>query len=500
MRTRETGLYKPVGSNQRLKGAQTIYGKTGGITDCTEPGGRPRRFWTYAVTGYVTINCPFPAYPVPDYKYSSITDDDLVPIKYVTKRVSREVYDFSKFTKHDWYLHRMMRKPSLPMKIVHYNIQVPIKDKSRPMKFVDHIKKSRWVIGEFVFTQAPPSQRTVKCPLPCADRYIQQRCYQISPISGGSHVPYRKFGNPSTHYLTYVRKETYHDCTAGEAMAAISRGLPKIAGFTFETEANMLVTMLEIRSMFALFSPILRAAGPLGRAASVFLGYNFAVAPTIGDYNTMLEMSEKINAAINDWNSKAGKPRFFHYKFREEKHSFSESLSPNPAYDVKIMKEVRHKAHATISIVGERIVVPQSVVKIRQMGFDKPLSALWEMIPFSFIIDWFTDISGFLSQFETTASPAKFKILDACYSQKTQIFTSLSSIKNTDARTGYQLSFPTIYEEESYYTRVPIDVDLLNDIELMRTLRAWRPSNRFGGKQALLLVALGIVLRPSLRR
>lgn len=451
----------------------------------------PGRFWDAELRS-ATSACPFHVHPVSDYSISTLIEEPLVP-KYKHITVSRLVPDFDQFTERDWYLRRMSNDNVFPKKEVFYTIKERLPDKVR-MKNVKHFKFERWSIGDFQF------RYTKKRLTPCTAN--KSRRYPLLDGLGNvidKGVLSEKDRNPTQSRLTYVQLGS-ETASYFDAVTTISKGLPKVAGFTFKTEANMLVTMLEIRSMLSLFSPILRQAGPLGRLASTFLTYSFAIAPTLSDISTMLNMSRKIEDAISDWNEKAGKIRYFHWHISKDVNdNFTETLTPNPSYSITTDKELRVKSRATIALTGSPITVPKSIVMLKQMGFDKPLSAAWELIPFSFILDWFTDIGGFLEQFETSRSPARFVIHDACFSTKRELFTRLK-YKALSPSSGYSVSGSTVYESTSSYARTTIDPELLNNDAIMCQLRAWDPSNRFGGNQAILLGSLAIVMNPSLSR
>jgi hypothetical protein len=57
------------------------------------------------------------------------------------------------------------------------------------------------------------------------------------------------------------------------------------------------------------------------------------------------------------------------------------------------------------------LVNPNSAL-LHQLGLDNPLKIAWELVPYSFVVDWFWDVSGYLTSFEGVPGCI---ILDAFY-------------------------------------------------------------------------------------
>lgn len=427
-------------------------------------------------------------------KFSKITDVPFEP-RFTWQSASRLVPDFSRFSDRDRYMWRMTRNPTVPMKMEHYRIKNWVKPDNDVAKYVKHIKLERW------------ADKPVRKALYMG---IADRC-TATGVTGGSHVMHtpafklKKVGvlsrndqRPDIYYFPFlqIRGHSGLKATRVDAVIAIAKGLPKIAGFTFSTEANMLVSMIEIRSMLTFIQPILRAAGLIGKIASAFLAYSFAVKPTLADFDVMKNMSSKLDVALEKWNKKAGKASRFHFQISEDVTTQSETFDKGTYY-VDVTKTVTTTNRATVRLMPKRIAIPKSVIMFKQMGFDKPISAAWELIPFSFVVDWFTDISGFLAEFETDRSPARFEIIDACYSSKTEMVTTLKYRQKASHPFG--LTGSDIYVQESVYERIPIAITDLDHAHLLEAA-SWETSSRFGPQQGILLAALAVVLHPALRR
>lgn len=91
-------------------------------------------------------------------------------------------------------------------------------------------------------------------------------------------------------------------------------------------------------------------------------------------------------------------------------------------------------------------------------------SIVWNAIPFSFVVDWVVDVSGFLGSFARDNYPIKFQLLDFCHSYKWHKEAELScsyqsdpTLSTTLIPEGYPLKpgERSIYTgQRSYYSRV----------------------------------------------
>jgi hypothetical protein len=276
---------------------------------------------------------------------------------------------------------------------------------------------------------------------------------------------------------------------------AIARGLSKMNDFTTKTQTDLIANILQAKQMMSILSFVkFFPKNPLTGFASAFLAYQFAIKPSIEDYKTMVSMSKKIRKAMKEWNDKVGKVQYFHYTYLDNEIETS-SRKIYTYCNGTIVTNKKNLGKATVAIIGNRATVSESIIKMSQLGINKPLETLWEIIPFSFIIDWFTDISGFIAQVSAPECPLKFTVQDACYSMLNEVKTT----STTSNRRGLVFSGDIFCSAKSYY-RSNLNVDILNDVTLMNQIGAWAPSSRFGPHQAILLGALAVVLNPSLRR
>jgi hypothetical protein len=116
---------------------------------------------------------------------------------------------------------------------------------------------------------------------------------------------------------------------------------------------------------------------------------------------------------------------------------------------------------------------------IHRFGVTGPASFAWERIPFSFVLDWFVDLSGVLNAVDNALTGSSKRITGSCCSDKWEVLCPIiheriNSI-NTSIYDGQQVAQVRL----SSYTRKPTAPGI-----------SIGASGRFGKKQALLTASL----------
>jgi hypothetical protein len=382
-------------------------------------------------------------------------------------------------------------EPCRPI-IRYVNKKVRVKRNSRefPMKECKHTKIEQNILEPFVFK--PYIYRVWEY-----SSYTKTRTYQI-PVHTGAPLNAKQAYIPTAFPLSsLLNRQVFHHIDINNVYRSINDQMKNFAPDLAKTEANLFVTTIEYKTFLSAFAINgVRALGPLGLISSYFLQWNFALKPTIDDYNKIRNMSKTIKRKIDVWNAKAGKVQYFHIDIENLNESYTSNESSSPL-QWNIGVDSSMKSHATVAVIGNRIPYPTNLDYMSQLGFDKPLAALWEIIPFSFVVDWLIGLSSFIEQLESVNTPAHFKVVDACYTSHLECITTASNFRTS---TNYQFSSGSIYRIEKDFRRTILNTDLLNDREFLASIGAYMPSSRFGVKQALLSTALLITLNPRLGR
>lgn len=115
-----------------------------------------------------------------------------------------------------------------------------------------------------------------------------------------------------------------------------------------------------------------------GSAAGAWLEYSYGWKPLVNDiYNAAEQFVEPIP---------------------DSSHSGSSSASKNQEIDVgwalfKRSRNVTHRTGGTVKLTNPNLFL------LSQLGLANPLSVAWEVVPFSFVVDWFFDVGSMLDSF-----------------------------------------------------------------------------------------------------
>lgn len=253
--------------------------------------------------------------------------------------------------------------------------------------------------------------------------------------------------------------------------------------------------------------------------ANLYLGYSFGIAPLIADIrrvnNALKTLKNRMDAAIKAY----GKMQVVTarcYGSASIPDSFGQT-SNSSARGYKYGKlgntSTRHAWHAVIypqtapvRIVGLRgkRTVDYSSDAFKRLDYlisrfvaTGPASFIWERIPFSFVVDWFVDLSSIMGALDNALTGTSKKIYEGWFSEKTDMLVGAyshtegqpsagvwSPIWSSNAD-GEQIALNAI----STYHREPISPSLLVGL-----------SSRFGKKQASYTAALLYQMVAKLKR
>jgi hypothetical protein len=220
-----------------------------------------------------------------------------------------------------------------------------------------------------------------------------------------------------------------------------------------------------------------RSSIPAGATARDFhntnLGVQFGLLPTIRDLQHFTSLLMKWQAVYADMAKlmRTLRTRRFEPKDMSELHDVRtvDSIFHAPLFDVPLKAEITTTAAVFNRTAHYKFSAPEFqgwISRVKQFidafGILDP-AAIWDIIPFSFVVDWFIDVSGFLHRHRPRLFPADVLFLDYCESirWKRHIRWSVTSFKH--ARVGSFL--PTVdpfipmnnedvgFEERTIYVR-----------------------------------------------
>lgn len=120
---------------------------------------------------------------------------------------------------------------------------------------------------------------------------------------------------------------------------------------------------------------------------SAWLEYIYGWAPMIQDIGVSVEL---LQGRVPPLRCEGNGPRLpYEYLYRGKTTSTSGSY-------------VDSKGSVCVLVGAEVLVGNPNVNLARNLGFTNPASVLWELVPFSFVVDWFLPVQSFLENFDSS--------------------------------------------------------------------------------------------------
>lgn len=173
-------------------------------------------------------------------------------------------------------------------------------------------------------------------------------------------------------------------------------------------------------------------------ASALWLEYWFGWAPLVGDIQATIDVLEQVDAKDRVYRV-VGRARS---EWTDKLDSIYASTQYHRDY-AEFAFESRLRLQVDFTISNPNMYLAN------RLGLVNPAAVLWEVVPFSFVVDWFVKVGDWLSSFTTWVG---LKITEswATYSIRGKILYRGS---NYDARTKTQLLGLRVYTGEQYKLR-----------------------------------------------
>lgn len=165
-----------------------------------------------------------------------------------------------------------------------------------------------------------------------------------------------------------------------------------------------------------------------------FLGYNFGVAPFVSDLRKIRKLWNNKDKSFVRWNEFSSKKKLLR---------FSEKFASSDTYGTyattystnSIIGRIRYDYVFTYRFVKARYynvyLLPNPITKddgsdltAQLWGLNKPLTALWNLIPFSFMVDWIYNIGDSVESFESAKPTLKHDVVYAGWSHSAKLIVT----------------------------------------------------------------------------
>lgn len=168
----------------------------------------------------------------------------------------------------------------------------------------------------------------------------------------------------------------------------------------------------------------------LGDIASADLFIQFAVKPLIRDIQSMMDLGRHLSTQRS--RISGAKPVFVRATVNDEGSEVNTYGSPTSyvlnSWDSDRTYSRSITATAKISYDSGNVPqIPAAMLAMDALGFDQPISTVWELIPFSFLIDYFVQVGDWLDGFGGSHIEIPYTILYQGYSVKTVCHNVITS-------------------------------------------------------------------------
>jgi hypothetical protein len=228
--------------------------------------------------------------------------------------------------------------------------------------------------------------------------------------------------------------------------------------------------------------------------SNLYLGWSFGFAPLISDLQKISRALPKIRKNLRDLARNSTKP-FTVTRVSTGSINFTyapgiNGYGPNPAgtsndwwhENISVIKPPTR----IVGVSGRRHLTYQTD-EFQQLDYlmsrfvaTGPVSLIWEKVPFSFVIDWFVDLSSLIVKLDN-ATVSTGKVISKSWSSES-VDVIVGAVKHPQLSFNSHTSLDgSIIAQNrlSSYLRSPLKPDLLI-----------QPSGKFGKKQASLTAAL----------
>lgn len=217
------------------------------------------------------------------------------------------------------------------------------------------------------------------------------------------------------------------------------------------------------------------ADGALKNIGSILLGLNFGVLPTIADASEFIEfynstLAGALQLKSKNWNNHFLNGQPITYRAIVRRHMEVIGAEPRVVRTRDISTDYTIQGYReVITVLNVRIRVKNLLspaqIGAEVLGLNAPLSSLWEMTKFSWLIDYFTNMSEIISSWEKNLglSAFKYELVD---SYITETCTDLCASSSGVTRLyGTRISLPPCVRTSITKSRDFIDETTFRGVE-----------------------------------
>lgn len=242
---------------------------------------------------------------------------------------------------------------------------------------------------------------------------------------------------------------------------------------------NFLADIDDLKTLFQLWKKSVSLAK---NVAGAHLNYKFGIKPTIGDVSDMLKGVLSLQNKLRAFEEALGGIIKDRVTLLSDTTNRSGSVSNfvNTGDTLTWSGALHRTVKGHMSWTPQPLAVMGGMDKILRgladsLGFELNPRIVWDALPFTFVLDWFFGIGGWLDNFKLDTLELPIRLLDSCltYKQELVVTSQLTCYQGT---INSVVSCPRWETRENYFERMPIFPDFATFQGLgwrMPTLNQW---------------------------
>lgn len=224
---------------------------------------------------------------------------------------------------------------------------------------------------------------------------------------------------------------------------------------------NLWAIILELGQLKNLLGTfVMKSKDLLENVADKHLTYSFGIVPLQSDIEKMIGIFRKLDGVIEKWNQYADSRQILDF---HETVSTSDFIvfdqegngGPSPVSGICTVTsrfDYKESKKARVHCYGTAVRIPDNkrfMVMIQALGLDKPLTGLWEATPFSWVVDYFTNVGDLIASWEEGLDNMfRINVTSAGYSTYIEYAAQVRIIDQGDEILGSGLLMSS-YDEET---------------------------------------------------
>lgn len=230
--------------------------------------------------------------------------------------------------------------------------------------------------------------------LPAASNWSESLWYYLGDLNASASTQTAREKIDSLVAELFPGKYPIEDLHYGDLAAEASKQVNT-------NKVNMIAFLKDIRKPWELI-PKLNKLKSLKGVSGNFLGFQYGILPTISDIKDIRAAFERI------------KPYVDRNGFTVYTAGVTNTLEQG-SVSYSLVQRIK------LAVSDEDDEFEALITRLESMGTWPTLENIWDLVPYSFVVDWLVDVGGFLDRVDTRLRLLRLNIRYATMSRKTEV-------------------------------------------------------------------------------